>query len=528
MSMSSSVEIEVPVPRPAAQRGRIAPALSVIVTSRRDRATLQSLVSQLAPQCARTGATLVVARQGSAGEVAALGKLMPEAHFVPAPPGSSEAQMRSLAMVQASGDVLLFTDDQRGLPRHWLDALRGRLSYGEPVRGPDAPAEGTRPLLSVIVPVHQGARVLPKSLEALERSDLPRGAWELIVVDDASTDDSALAAAAFADVIVRIPARPYGPAYARNRGFETSRGDIAVFVDADVCVHASTLRRFAGAFRDDPEVSAISGSYDDTPPVGGSVSRYRNLLQHFHHQESAGPVDRFWACCGAVRSEVFAQAGMYDEWRFRRPTIEDIELGRRIRALGHKAVMRPDIQGTHLKRWTMRGMIANNLHDRGVPWMRLDTEATGAARPSRWRSVQTVNTALTWLAVALLVGAAVAVNWRPAAGALAALVPVLFSNRRQYAFFARKGGPSLALAAVPLDLINYLANGAGLALGWLMGHLVGDAKPGPAVQAFAEVGIKTWPPVPARRTDGAGEQAAAAAAAVTAAPSAVTAPSAGP
>jgi GT2 family glycosyltransferase len=510
MSTPSSLELEVPVPRPAAHREKLSPVLSVIVTSRRERSALQALVSQLAPQCARAGATLVVARSGTPGEVAGLAKLMPEAHFVPVPPGASDAQMRALAMVQASGDVVLFTDEQRGVPRYWLDALRGRLSRGEPVAPPPTPADVPRPLLSVIVPVHQGAKVLPKSLEALERSDLPRSLWELIVVDDASTDDSALAAASFADVVVRIPSKPYGPAYARNRGFQASRGEYVVFVDADVCVHASTLRRFAAAFRDDPEVSAVSGSYDDCPPVAGYVSRYRNLLQHFHHQQSAGPVDRFWAVCGAVRSSVFAEAGMYDEWRFRRPTIEDIELGRRIRRLGYTAVLRPDIQATHLKRWTLRTMIANNLHNRGVPWMRLDTEAADRSGPKARPGAQSVNTLLTWVAFGILVWAALARDWRPGAGALAVLLPVLLRNRHQYAFFARKGGARFALAAVPLDLLNYLVNGAGLAAGWLMGHVVGDAKPDPAVQAFAEVGIKTWPPVPARRLDA--EAAAAAAA----------------
>jgi Glycosyltransferases involved in cell wall biogenesis len=43
-----------------------------------------------------------------------------------------------------------------------------------------------RPLLSVIVPAHNGTKVLPLSLPALAASDLPRACWELIVVDDAS------------------------------------------------------------------------------------------------------------------------------------------------------------------------------------------------------------------------------------------------------------------------------------------------------------------------------------------------------
>jgi GT2 family glycosyltransferase len=457
-------------------------------------------LAQLVPQCARARADLIVARPSEPGEIEALDRLYPEVLFVRAPVGATDAQLRGLAIVQATGDIVLFADDRRSMPRGWLDAVRRRVAHDAE---PESPADAAipSPLLSVIVPVHQGAGVLPASLGALIASDLPRATWELIVVDDASTDDSVLAAAPFADTIVRIPRKAYGPAYARNRGFQLSRGEYVVFVDADVCVHRETLGRFAAAFAADPEVSAISGSYDDCPP-GGLVSRYRSLLQHFHHQQSAGPVDRFWACCGAVRARVFAEAGMYDEWRFRRPQIEDVELGHRIRALGYHAVLRPEIQATHLKKWTLRSMIATNLHGRGVPWMRLDAPREDGAEPLAVRrgSVQAANTALTWLAIAVA-GLALALR-EPAYlwGAVALLAPALYNNRGQYAFFLHKCGLAFALAAVPLDLMNYAVNGVAVAVGWALRQLVGDAKPDPAVQAFAEVGIKTWPPVPSRST----------------------------
>lgn len=498
MSVPSTIEVEVLVPRSPAARGRATPSLSVILISRRERAHLQAQLAQLVPQCGRAGADLIVARAADAAEIAALDKLFPDVLFVQAAADATDAQLRSLAMVQATGDVVTFGDDYPGVPRGWVETLRRRLTLSSDPRAAGGTAWTLRSaplLLSVIVPVHQGADVLPATLGALAASDLPRAKWELIVVDDASTDDSAFAAAPFADTIIRIPRKPYGPAYARNRGFQLSRGEYVVFIDADVCVHPETLGRFAAAFEADPEVSAISGSYDDCQSLGGIVSRYRNLLQHFYHQQSAGTVDRFWACCGAVRAGVFADAGMYDEWRFRRPQIEDVELGRRIRALGYRAIMRPDIQATHLKRWTLTGMIATDLHDRGVPWMRLDAGAKDGAPPRRC-GAQATNTALTWLAIAFA-GLTLYFHqphylW----GTLGSLAPALYSNRRQYAFFWRKCGLPFALAAVPLDLLNYTVNGVALAAGWVLRQLVGDSKPDPTVQAFSEVGIKTWPPVP--------------------------------
>src|SRR5437773_3830316 len=245
-----------------------------------------------------------------------------------------------------------------------------------------------RPYVSVIVPVYQGEHVLPQSLGALRASTLPADAWELILVDDASSDGSDVVAAEYADTVVRLSGRPHGPAYARNRGFEVARGDVIVFVDADVCVHPDALARFASIFVTQPDVGAVFGSYDANPPARGFISQYRNLLHHYHHQINSGEAQTFWAGCGAIRAEVFEAAGLYDEWHFWRPQIEDIELGNRIHALGHYILLRPDIQCAHLKHWTLRSMLVADLKDRGVPWARL-LVAQGSALKSKVLNLKT-------------------------------------------------------------------------------------------------------------------------------------------
>ena len=157
------------------------------------------------------------------------------------------------------------------------------------------------PLLSVIMPAHNAAGMLPRTLAGLRNSDLPREAWELIVVDDGSTDDTSLIAARYADTVVTLPGKAHGPAYARNRGFEVSRGEIVVFIDADCVVHTDTLSRLADRFAADPDLGAAFGSYDDRPPAAGLMSQYRNLIHHFVHHQNAGFVETFWAGAGAIR-----------------------------------------------------------------------------------------------------------------------------------------------------------------------------------------------------------------------------------
>lgn len=364
-----------------------------------------------------------------------------------------------------------------------------------------------RPLaLSVVIPARNAAQTLPVSLAALLRSDLAREEWEVIVVDDASTDDTAAVARRLADVVVELPTRrPLGPAYARNRGGDVARGEIIVFVDADVCVHPDTLRRFAELFRDDPTIGAAFGSYDANPPTPGLVSQYRNLLHHFVHQRGGGEAETFWAGCGAVRRTVFIDADMFDEWHYPRPQIEDIELGARIRALGHRIVLRPDIQATHLKRWTLGAVIRTDLFDRGVPWTRLLVQQGMALRVTtlNLRRMERLKTVLACVAVACAMLAWPMHDQRWLIAAVLLLLMVIVGSADLYRRFARVRGWRFALATVPLQLLYYVINGVSVCLGWLVHHAVGEPHPDPVVEAYAEVGLVRDPPLPSRRRGGA-------------------------
>jgi glycosyltransferase involved in cell wall biosynthesis len=356
------------------------------------------------------------------------------------------------------------------------------------------------PLLSVIVAVKDGERVLRSCLQALAASDLPRPLWELVVVDDGSLDGTAAIAAGLADLLVRLPGPPHGPAYARNRGVEASLGGILVFVDADVCVHPDALRRIAWAFADRPELGAVFGSYDADPPAPGVISQYRNLRHHFVHHREAGPAETFWAALGGVRREVFARAGRFDEWHFPRPQIEDIELGYRIRHLGHPIQLDPAIEGTHLKRWSLREVVAADLRDRGIPWIRLQLALGSTERPATllFRRREWLNSALVCGAFLLLL---LALRFTtPALASIAGLllVVVLASNLDLYRFFVRRRGPGFALRVIPIHFVYYLANGCAAIWAWALYHLIGPPAPPAELQAYAEKGIKSWPPLPAK------------------------------
>mgnify|MGYP003337558265 CR=1 FL=1 len=172
-----------------------------------------------------------------------------------------------------------------------------------------------------------------------------------------------------AGAVVLSTGRRSGPAVARNLGAESARGDVVVFVDADVELAADALERFRRAFDDDPDLCGIFGAYDTDPAAPGLVSRFRNLLHHHTHLRHAGPAETFWSGCGAMRTRSFLDLGGFDP-AYEHPSIEDIDLGTRACAAGGRFVLDPSIRCTHHKRWTLASMILTDVFRRAVPWTR--------------------------------------------------------------------------------------------------------------------------------------------------------------
>src|SRR5688572_20194156 len=230
------------------------------------------------------------------------------------------------------------------------------------------------PTISVIIPVYNGAAYLNSCLQAVVTSDYR--SYECIVVDDGSTDGGRSIAAQFpmSVRVVHLAEGPRGPAYARNRGAEAAGGTILFFLDADIVLSSRALRSVASLFQERTDVAAVFGSYDSRPAAAGMVSRYRNLLHHFVHQNGNREASTFWAGCGAIRRSVFERIGGFDEQRFRRPSIEDVELGYRLRQSGYRILLEKRLQATHLKSWSLYSLIRTDITCRAIPWSRLILE----------------------------------------------------------------------------------------------------------------------------------------------------------
>jgi glycosyltransferase involved in cell wall biosynthesis len=288
---------------------------------------------------------------------------------------------------------------------------------------PDAAIAGDVPSLSVIVPVFNGAASLGACLQALSANTV---SYECIVVDDGSTDDSAEIARSFGAQVLATGGRT-GPAVARNLGANSARAPLLLFIDADVCVQPDTLGRVVAAFHADTTLSALFGSYDDSPARSDFLSQYRNLMHHFVHQHSRREARTFWSGFGAIRTAVFLEHGGFDT-KFGRPSIEDIELGHRLYRSGCKIVLDRTLQVKHLKEWSFFGMLRTDVMDRALPWTELILRDSDMPNDLNVSIHQRISVALAFI----IVGIALVATALNAKAFLAPLIALAFLLLGQY------------------------------------------------------------------------------------------------
>jgi glycosyltransferase involved in cell wall biosynthesis len=319
--------------------------------------------------------------------------------------------------------------------------------------------------ISVIVPAYNCPVMLRACLDGLLASDLPRKRWELIVVDDSSTDNTPDIARLVADRVLTTSHGPNGPGDARNLGAVAASAPVLLFVDADVVLSAGTLSGVLQVLDSHPTAAAVFGSYDDRPAHASFLSQYRNLLHHYVHSLSAGEISTFWAGCGAVRRSAFLDVGGFDTRRYPRPQIEDIELGYRLSDRGYRILLVPELQGRHLKHWTLWNMVRTDLRDRAVPWMRLLLERRDVVThgPLNLQVKEKVLTVFAGMAVLCIAMAVMTWNGAWLLGAMACVLAVVMGNTELLRWFRLHRGLGFALGVVPFRVLFYLISGAGAA-----------------------------------------------------------------
>lgn len=198
-----------------------------------------------------------------------------------------------------------------------------------------------QPTISVIIPTYNRCTILKKALKALASQTLPFDEYEVILIDDGSTDDTA--------AMVQSLHVPYtltyrrqersGPARARNHGLRLAKGELIVFIDSDIVVTEEFLKAHLDAHTQENLIGH------------GPVIHTDNLDDPTSATMTITDISRAFFATGnvSIRRQHLFDAGLFDE-DFVEYGWEDLELGIRLRKRGLTAVKVPDAAGYHYKR----------------------------------------------------------------------------------------------------------------------------------------------------------------------------------
>lgn len=183
-------------------------------------------------------------------------------------------------------------------------------------------------MLSFIIPAHDEELLLGATLGSLHAAAVLIGAsYEVVVVDDASTDSTASIAAANGARVISVNHRKIGAA--RNAGAQHATGALLIFVDADTIVTEAILRSVVRAVRDGAIGGAARVAFEgDMPVFARLMTGLWTLLQ---------PVARLGTgCFFFCTRDAFQAAGRFDETLY---ALEDLELSRRLHRLGRFVIL---------------------------------------------------------------------------------------------------------------------------------------------------------------------------------------------
>jgi len=214
------------------------------------------------------------------------------------------------------------------------------------------------PVISVIIPVHNGSRTLRDCLAAVRASD--HADYEIIIVDDHSTDNSREIAESFGCRVLATEDN-IGAARSKNRGAAVARGDILFFTDADVCIQPDTLSRVARDLAD-RRLAGVVGLLGTKLRYHNFSSQFKNLWMHYTYRRQPEHVGLFYTSAAAIRATVFREMGGFDENYTGASITEDIEFGQRLLTAGHKIYLDKELTVEHLKHYTLGGVLRTDFY----------------------------------------------------------------------------------------------------------------------------------------------------------------------
>lgn len=311
------------------------------------------------------------------------------------------------------------------------------------------------PLVSIVVPNYNYAESLAVCLRGIQAQTYPH--VEVLVVDDASTDDSVAVAEALGVRVVRL-ADNGGCARARNVGAAHTSGEILFYVDSDVAMAPDAVARAVDVLRAEPDVGAVCGLEEPEPLLHDTaVARYRGLQYHYWSASSEGDITVLFPAMLALPRAVYEEVGPFNEGLTQ---TEEVDYGYRL-SRRYRVRLTSAVRGRHDHDHALLPLLRKLFHRARlrVPlYARARRFAKGFETASRaWGSLAAL-AALPALALPLVLGPV----WLVAPVGL--LAASLAADQGMYGFVRRRHGTGYLLffAATHFVVNVTIATGVGV------------------------------------------------------------------
>jgi glycosyltransferase involved in cell wall biosynthesis len=228
--------------------------------------------------------------------------------------------------------------------------------------------------LSVIICTRNRADQLDRCLRRLEEADAPPGGWELIVVDNNSSEHTK-------QVVQRaskaLPLQYYfegkeGHSRARNLGLEHAAGSIIAYTDDDCLVSRTWMTSLVREFENDATLEVLGGRVDQANERDLPMA-IRSFSDRLQISSFGQIIERLIGCNMAFRRRVFATVGAFDTKLgsgTRSASAEDTDIFYRVLKAGFKTCFSPDVLIHHAHNRdtleTARSVKDNYLKGRGA------------------------------------------------------------------------------------------------------------------------------------------------------------------
>ncbi len=322
------------------------------------------------------------------------------------------------------------------------------------------------PFISVIIPNHNGEKTIGPCLDAAFSSQY--NDFEVIVVDDCSTDDSVTIIKSFPCRL--IPLTEHGGASrARNTGAWNSNGELLFFIDGDCLLQPDTLAKAAAAFRKEEPGVVIGGTYTLLPYDQNFYSIFQSVYIHYSETKNLENPDYLATHAMLIPKELFQKSGGFNEEFM--PILEDVEFCHRLKKKGIRLRMTPEIQVQHIFHFSLARSMRNGIR-KSKYWSIYSIKNRDLLADSGTASQEFKFNVLSCFGALFLAIAGLLLQNRLFLLPVPLLLGInLYLNRHLFRAFYRAGGPLFAFPAVLYYTLLYpFAVGIGVFSGLFSQH----------------------------------------------------------